>query len=611
MYRNLQKNLSTLIGKKMSTELENKTISINNEEYKINIPEDFYITDTNILKGATEISSLLWIDSEIYFPDIGNYALTIKGIDTRGSLFGITLPREEILSANSGQIFKNLISKGISAKAKNQKDISEYLCDQQASNQIIGLSKLGWNNSLYGEHIFVLPNKIYSNPDDETVYNYIPEKETQSQLSVYPSGSLDDWKTNIASTCKGNPLVAFAIGASFSSALYYLLNLDGGGFHFYGHSSRGKTTLLQLSASVWGNSIDPAVGGRDCYIGRWSITPNAIETIGTAYSDICLINDELGTNTDKSFSETIYNLTAGVGKVRLTEDNKQTWRTSLLSSGELKISDQIAKASGKEALAGQKVRVIDIHVEDIFTDTNGEPPKLFVENIKKNCREYFGTAGEVFIEHLLPIVNDPEKLRALRNRFSELSTSLTSDTMQPEQCRALNRFACVSLALEICVDIELIPITKPEALGSVEGALATWIEDSRSISDIEIGISNIIDYIRSNPRRFLNCAEDESTASNIMGYIKNDRYIITKKHLQEISEYTNVKEIAKKLNSLGLLHLNNSSTNGNKRLTSTHRIKGAGTVSGYAISKEILNYLGQNSEAEEIENSEGNTTPEQ
>jgi len=162
MYRNLQKTPPTLIGTNMSNELAQKSISINNDEYKINIPEDFYITDTNILKGATEISSILWIDSEIYFPDIGNYALTIKGIDTRGSLFGITLPREEIFSSNSGQIFKNLISKGISAKPKNQKDISEYLCEQQASNQIIGLSKLGWNNSLYGEHIFVLPNKIYS-----------------------------------------------------------------------------------------------------------------------------------------------------------------------------------------------------------------------------------------------------------------------------------------------------------------------------------------------------------------------------------------------------------------------------------------------------------------
>ena len=366
-----------------------------------------------------------------------------------------------------------------------------------------------------------------------------------------------------------------------------------------------------MSASIWGNSIDPAVGGKDAYIGRWSITPNAIELIGTAYSDICLINDELGTNTDNTFSETIYNLTAGVGKVRLTEDSKQTWRTSLLSSGELKISDQIAKASGKEALAGQKVRVLDIHVEDIFLNTNGLPAKEFVENIKQNCCHYFGTAGECFIEHLLEISNDSEKLNELRSRFSELSASLAQDNMQPEQSRALNRFAIVNLALDLSIDLGLLPITQNEAHESVKTTLVTWTEDFSTISDIDIGINNIIDYIRSNPRRFVNCEESENTTSNIMGYIKNNNYIIPIKNLQLISEYSNVNEIAKKLNSLGFLHLNNSSTNGNKRLTSTTRIQGAGRVSGYAISENILDYLGQDTEIEEVENNESNIALEQ
>jgi len=596
----------------MSTELENKTISINNQEYKINIPEEFDITDTHITKYDDNIiSSLLWVDSEIFFPDTGNHSSTIVGIDSRSNLFKITVPNQAIFSTNRNHLFNSLLNKGAAIKPKNQKDISEYLCDQQASNQIIGLSKLGWNNSINGEKIFVLPNKIYSNPNDDTVYKYLPDKETQSQLSVYQSGSLDEWKTNIATSCKGNPLITFAMGASFSSALLYLLNLDGGGFHFYGHSSRGKTTLLQLSASIWGNSIDPAVGGKDAYIGRWSITPNAIELIGTAYSDICLINDELGTNTDNTFSETIYNLTAGVGKVRLTEDSKQTWRTSLLSSGELKISDQIAKASGKEALAGQKVRVLDIHVEDIFLNTNDLPAKEFVENIKQNCCHYFGSAGECFIEHLLEIANDSEKLNDLRSRFSELSASLAQDNMQPEQSRALNRFAIVNLALDLSIDLGLLPITQNEAHESVKTTLVTWIEDFSTISDIDIGINNIIDYIRSNPRRFVNCEESENTTSNIMGYIKNNHYIISIKNLREITNYSNVNEIAKKLNSLGFLHLNNSSTNGNKRLTSTHRIKDAGTVSGYAISANILDYLGQDTEIEEVENNVSNIALEQ
>ena len=175
----------------------------------------------------------------------------------------------------------------------------------------------------------------------------------------------------------------------------------------------------------------------------------------------------------------------------------------------------------------------------------------------------------------------------------------------------LNRFAIVNLALDLSIDLGLLPITQNEAHESVKTTLVTWTEDFSTISDIDIGINNIIDYIRSNPRRFVNCEESENTTSNIMGYIKNNNYIIPIKNLQLISEYSNVNEIAKKLNSLGFLHLNNSSTNGNKRLTSTTRIQGAGRVSGYAISENILDYLGQDTEIEEVENNESNIALEQ
>jgi len=42
----------------MNNELAQKTISINNEKYKINIPEDFDITDTHITKSDDNIGNL-------------------------------------------------------------------------------------------------------------------------------------------------------------------------------------------------------------------------------------------------------------------------------------------------------------------------------------------------------------------------------------------------------------------------------------------------------------------------------------------------------------------------------------------------------------------------
>lgn len=92
-----------------------------------------------------------------------------------------------------------------------------------------------------------------------------------------------------------------------------LAGLEGGGFHFRGESSRGKTTTLHVAGSVWGGGD---MGG---YIKTWR----------------------------------------GTGKARARQDGlgapQSRWRTLFLSTGEVALADKMAEA-GRRTRAGQEAR---------------------------------------------------------------------------------------------------------------------------------------------------------------------------------------------------------------------------------------------------------------
>jgi putative DNA primase/helicase len=55
-----------------------------------------------------------------------------------------------------------------------------------------------------------------------------------------------------------NPLLTLALSASFAGPMLDKCNAEGGGVHFVGDSSTGKTTLLEAGCSIWGGAKLPA-----------------------------------------------------------------------------------------------------------------------------------------------------------------------------------------------------------------------------------------------------------------------------------------------------------------------------------------------------------------
>jgi hypothetical protein len=116
-------------------------------------------------------------------------------------------------------------------------------------------------------------------------------------------------------------LPTLAISASLAGPLLHVAGLESGGIHLFGNSSTGKTTLLKLAASVWGD------GG---LVHSWRATSNGLEGIANRTSDVALILDELGQLETREAATSLYMLASGAGKVRMnrnaTLQDIKTWR---------------------------------------------------------------------------------------------------------------------------------------------------------------------------------------------------------------------------------------------------------------------------------------------
>ena len=194
----------------------------------------------------------------------------------------------------------------------------------------------------------------------------------------------------------------FACCVALAGPLNDLMQEEGGGFHFVGSSSVGKTTMLMIAGSVFGG------GGRMGFVQSWHGTENGIESIARAHSGTVLVLDEMGQADGRTIGSTIYMLINGTGRARATRNaelkSQASWRIMLLSSGELTLANKIAEG-GRQPRAGQLARMVDVPADagqgyGAFEDTKGMEPAAFSEGLKNAALRTYGTAGLEYIEGL-------------------------------------------------------------------------------------------------------------------------------------------------------------------------------------------------------------------
>ncbi|WP_417526196.1 DUF927 domain-containing protein [Marinovum sp.] len=218
--------------------------------------------------------------------------------------------------------------------------------------------------------------------------------------ALKPRGTMEQWRRDVAEPCAGNPLMVLALSTAFSGPLLSMLGAEGGGFHFRGPSSCGKSTLLRIAVSVW---------GAPDFKQSWRGTDNGIEGIAAASNNTLLALDELHEVEPKVAGEIVYMLANGRGKARMDRgrqaDARQRWSVPVLSSGELSLEAHMQSARRK-ATAGQEVRLIDLAggerrfgaFDTLHGSTSGQ---VFADRMQEATAMSHGMAGAKFVEYLI------------------------------------------------------------------------------------------------------------------------------------------------------------------------------------------------------------------
>ncbi len=212
-------------------------------------------------------------------------------------------------------------------------------------------------------------------------------------------GTQGNWKTNVGKLCSGNSRLVFAASVSFAAPLMRVVGIEGGGFHFRGLSSKGKTTALQVAASVCGKVATSP--GEDSYLLNWKSTANSFEDVAQSHNDCVMVIDELGQADAKTVGDICYMLANGQGKARMGHA-KRSWRVMFITSGEISLAEHMAKA-GVETMIGQEVRLLEIATDcsehGLFENIHAsKTPAEFSNRIKAATANHYGVPFQKILE---------------------------------------------------------------------------------------------------------------------------------------------------------------------------------------------------------------------
>jgi uncharacterized protein (DUF927 family) len=259
-----------------------------------------------------------------------------------------------------------------------------------------------------------------------------------------------------------------------SGPLLHLAGQEGGGVNFFGQSSRGKTTLLQTAASVWGRGASPG------YVRAWRATANGLERAAASASDTALVLDELGQVEAREAAAALYSLSNGGGKVRASRDGAmrepKSWRVLTLSTGELSGEAKLSEGRGRKARAGQLVRLLDIPADRGFGAFDHAGPENDAGKLAKAFKQAaisaYGTAGPEFVRRLIDEQVTGENVRALIAEFVAAHVPAGADGQID---RAAQRLGLIAAAGELATLLGVTPWNEGEASAAAAWALEQWI----------------------------------------------------------------------------------------------------------------------------------------
>ncbi|RCX31710.1 DUF927 domain-containing protein [Thioalbus denitrificans] len=570
----------------------------------IQIPNGYQLTEDGVYLNETTgkgesapklLSGPIWVTARTRDYRNKEWGLVVHWFDIDGMEHERAIPARRLHEPRSS-LPQELAGEGLHIVPGRERLLITYLGSYSPEIRISSVSRIGWMDGQVELPAYVLPTKVVALGGATTVL-FQPERHSPSSLSLHDKGSLEQWRRFVATPCRGNPLLIFSLCAAFAGPLLKWAGLDSCGFHLYGNSSKGKTTALQVAASVWGCGADPATSDLT-HIRRWHTTANALEGLAAGHNDGLLVLDEMGSVDSADFGRVIYDLAGGQGKARMNKDAElreaRFWRIVFLSSGEISVREKIEEGR-RPARAGQLNRFLDIPILDqVVMETNNKTPEVFVNELKRACARFYGTAGIAFLDRLIGCQPDIQSLQhAIRDALDRWTQQLTDGLdLDTPQRRSIQRLAVVALGGSLAVEFKVLPFTVLDVQHAVQRARDAWLGDDGNLSEAQRGAIALREFLLAQRARFLDALADHSNnggnVRDVAGYYNAQQgvFLLTDSALREACRGFSTREVLSELARLRMLYLNN----GEGRFKSRHTIQGIGRIQLFGVRRELLEH---------------------
>ena len=204
----------------------------------------------------------------------------------------------ELLAGDGTLLRAELLSMGVELDPYKKQALSAYLQSVHPKRRMFCTLTVGWFGNDY-----VLPDTVIGDGAASVIF----QSGEVGHEEHTTSGTLHGWQTEIAARAVCNPILMIAISAAFAGPMLALCKSEGGGIHFVGDSSTGKSTAMQASCSVWGGTN---------FARSWRSTANGMEGAAALFNDCLLALDEISEANPKEIGEIVYSLGNGNGKQR-------------------------------------------------------------------------------------------------------------------------------------------------------------------------------------------------------------------------------------------------------------------------------------------------------
>lgn len=404
------------------------------------------------------VCSPLHIEAVTFDGQENNFGRLLRFRNTLGRWREWAMPME-LLRGAGDDLRGELLAMGVQIDPNAHRLLGQYLQAMTPKRRVHCALQVGWCGDA-----FVLPDEVIG-PKAAGVIFQSGERGCDEHTKT---GTLESWRVEIAARAIGNPLLVLALSASFAGPLLARCNAEGGGIHFVGDSSTGKTTAIEAACSTWGGPN---------FRRSWRATANGMEGAAALFNDGLLALDEISECDPREVGAIVYALGNGRGKQRASRTGAARsvtrWRCFVLSSGERTIGTTMAEG-GYRVKAGQSVRLLDIPAarrfgawDELHDSTTGT---AFSDALKRAAVTHHGHAGRAFLEKL---TRDRRDFCEYWERFKTLP-EFSADGGEGQDKRAAGRFALLALAGEVATEYGITGWLEGAAINAAAESFKVW-----------------------------------------------------------------------------------------------------------------------------------------